>query len=170
MKMRPTLIILHILLLAFVVALSFSPARWQSTLAASNPATSSDIASQIIAREKAAVEAWQRKDKAFFANLLADDATYYSPHGPYLETDPKQNFLPKFEQYAESMKILDFQMHNPHVQVYGDVAILTYGASMAGSFNGQPMQHTSKVTAVYAKQGSTWRMVHGHESLNPGMR
>jgi len=52
------------------------------------------IANQIIAREKASVEAWQRKDKAFWADFLADDATYFGAMSPYLETDPKVNFRP----------------------------------------------------------------------------
>ena len=128
------------------------------------------VATQIIAREKAGFEAWQRKDKAFFADYMADDATYFSFMSPYLETDPKVNFLPKFEQYAEIMKFNDFQMYNPRVQVYGDVAILTYNSAVSASFGGQQMNYTSKMTSVYAKQGNTWRVVHGHESMNPGMK
>jgi ketosteroid isomerase-like protein len=123
---------------------------------------------QIIAREKASVEAWQKKDKAFYTDYLADDATYYGPRSPYLDVDPKVNFLPKFEQYVTMFKYLDFQMYNPRVQVYGDVAILTYNESVTGEVNGKPMSYTGKVTSVYVKQGNTWRTVHGHESINPG--
>jgi ketosteroid isomerase-like protein len=126
------------------------------------------IANQIIAREKASVEAWQRKDKAFFADLLADDATYFGAMNPYLETDPKANFLPKFEQYTEMFKYLDFQMYNPRVQVYGDVAILTYNHAATLNMGGRVMNVTGKITSVYVKQGTTWRVVHGHESINPG--
>ncbi len=128
----------------------------------------SEIARQIIAREKASVTAWQRKDKSFFADLMADDATYFSAESPYLETDPKENFLPKFDQYAEMLKFNDFQMYNPRVQVYGDVAILTYNSSVSASMGGQPMNYTAKVTSIYHKQGGAWRVVHGHESMNPG--
>jgi ketosteroid isomerase-like protein len=123
---------------------------------------------QIIAREKASVEAWQKKDKAFYTDYLADDATYYGPRSPYLDVDPKVNFLPKFEQYVAMFKYLDFGMYNPRVQVYGDVAILTYNESVTAEVNGKPMSYTGKVTSVYVKQGGTWRTVHGHESINPG--
>jgi ketosteroid isomerase-like protein len=126
------------------------------------------IAGQIIAREKAAFEAWQRKDKAFYADYLADDSTYFGPMSPYLETDPKVNFLPKFDQYAERFKLLDFQLYNPRVQVFGDTAILTYNSSVMADFGGRPLNYTAKVTAVYVKQGNTWRVVHAHESMNPG--
>jgi ketosteroid isomerase-like protein len=125
------------------------------------------IADQIIAREKAGFEAWQRKDKAFFSDYLSDDATYFGMQSPYLETDPKVNFLPKFERMVEQFNIIDFQMYNPRVQVYGDVAILTYNHAVMANISGQPINYTGKMTAVYVKQGATWRVVHGHESINP---
>jgi ketosteroid isomerase-like protein len=128
------------------------------------------IAASIIAREKASFEAWQRKDKAFFADYLADDATFFSFQSPYLETEPKVNFLPKFEQYADMMKFNDYQMYNPRVQVYGDTAVLTYNSSISASFAGQPINYTAKMTSVYIKQGNTWRVVHGHETMNPATK
>jgi ketosteroid isomerase-like protein len=140
------------------------------TLSAASADHHQEITRQIIAREKASVAAWQRKDKAFFADFLAEDATYFSAQSPYLETNPKENFLPKFEQYAEMFKFHDFQMYNPRVQVYGEIAVLTYNNSVSASIGGQPMNYTAKATVVYHKQGSTWRVVHGHESMNPGAR
>jgi uncharacterized protein (TIGR02246 family) len=133
-------------------------------------AAEQSIAEQIIARERASIDAWRRKDKAFFADLLMDDATYFSAHSPYLDTDARRNFLPKFEQYAEQFKYQDFQMHNPRVQIYGDTAVLTYQASVAANFNGQPLNYTAKTTAVYVRQRNTWRVVHAHESTNPSPR
>ena len=127
-----------------------------------------EIARAVIAREKASVVAWQRKDKAFFADLLADDATFFGAMNPYLETDPKENFLPKFEQYAEMFKTLDFQMYNPRVQVYGDTAVLTYNSASTVNLGGRVTNYTSKVTSVYVRQGNAWRVVHAHESMNAG--
>jgi ketosteroid isomerase-like protein len=126
------------------------------------------VEKQIIAREKASFEAWQKKDKAFFMDYLADDATFFGPRSPYLGSDPKTNFLPKFEMYADQFKILDYTMYHPQVQVYGDVAILTYGEEVTASAGGKTTNYTGKVTAVYVKQGNTWKVVHGHESMNPG--
>jgi ketosteroid isomerase-like protein len=132
--------------------------------------TPQSIMDQLIAREKASVDAWQRKDKAFFENFMTDDSTYFAPDSPYLQVDPKVNFLPKFEKYAEMFKFNDFQMHNPRVQTYGDTAVLTYNSSVSISMAGQPIQYTAKVTSVYVKQGNTWRVVHAHESMNPTAR
>ena len=128
------------------------------------------IAAQIIAREQASVDAWRRKDKSFYTDLFAEDASYFNAYSPYLDADVKKNFLPKFEQYAELLKYQDFQMHNPRVQIYGDVVVLTYQASVAANFNGQPLNYTAKMTSIYVKQGNTWRVAHGHESMNPAPR
>ena len=128
------------------------------------------VAAAIIAREKSSFEAWQRKDKAFFADFMADDATMFGWMSPYLETDPKVNCLPKFDQYVEMMKINDFSMYNPRVQVYGDTAVLTYNSAVSASFGGQPVNYTAKVSNVYVKQGNTWRVVHSHESMNPAAK
>ena len=138
--------------------------------AAADPQPQAAIAAQIIAREKASFEAWQRKDKNFFADFLADDATYFGTMNPYLEENPRENFLPKFERIAEVIKFNDYEMYNPRVQVYGDTAILTYNCSVSATMAGQPMNYTGKMTSVYVKQGNTWRVVHGHESMNPAPR
>lgn len=128
------------------------------------------IAEQVIARERASVEAWRRKDKNFYADLLAEDSTFFTPHSPYLITDAKRNFLSKFEQYAEQLKYQDFQMHSPRVKIHGDVAVLTYQATVTATLNGQPLNYTAKLTSIYVRQGNVWRIAHGHESMNPAPR
>ncbi len=132
------------------------------------PPDDAEVARAVIARERASFDAWQRKDKNFFAGFLADDATYFSAMNPYLETNPKENFLPKFEQMTEMFKMLDVQMYNPRVQVYGDAAVLTYNAAQTVNMAGRVTHYTSKMTSVYVRQNGVWRVVHGHESMNPG--
>jgi len=154
------------LILLLLVAAGMGLGLMVASKAFAGPSEQQAIAEQIIAREKASVEAWRRKDKAFFADFLTDDSTYFNSFNPYLETDPKTNMLPKFEQIAEMFKMLDFQMYNPRVQVYGDTAILTYNSSATVNMAGRVMHYTGKMTSVYLKQGDTWRVVHGHESIN----
>lgn len=162
--MKRKLSLITLLLIAAVCGLALFAV---GSLAADSPQS---ISEQIIARERASFDAWQRKDKAFFENYMAEDSTYFSAESPYLETDPKVNFFPKFEKYTEMFKINDFQMYNPRVQVYGDTAILTYNSSVSISMGGQPINYSAKVTSVYVKQGGVWRVVHAHESMNPSAR
>jgi ketosteroid isomerase-like protein len=158
------------LILLFLVASGLGLGLIAASKTFAGPSEQQSIAAQIIAREKSSVEAWQRKDKAFFADFLAEDATYFSPMSPYLDAEPRANFLPKFEQYVEMFKYTDVQMYNPRVQVYGDVAVLTYNSSVSGSMAGQHINYTAKMTTVYVKQGNTWRVAHGHESMNPAAK
>lgn len=158
------------LILLFLIASGLGLGLITAGKTFAGPGEQQSIAAQIIAREKSSVEAWQRKDKAFFADFLAEDATYFSPMSPYLDAEPRANFLPKFEQYAEMFKYNDVQMYNARVQVYGDVAVLTYNNSVSGSMAGQHISYTGKMTVVYLKQGNTWRVVHGHESMNPAAK
>lgn len=125
------------------------------------------IAAQVIAREKASAEAWQRKDKAFFNDFFMEDASYFGPMSPYLDINPKENFLPKLDKMFEMFKMEEFQMYNPRVQVYGDTAVLTYNSAVMVNFAGQPMNYTAKMTAVYVKHNGIWKVAHGHESMNP---
>jgi ketosteroid isomerase-like protein len=163
MRIRLSLVLFVLALFAVAWGLSVV-----SGLAAAGSERQEETARAVIARERAAFDAWQRKDKAFFVGLLSEDATYFAPTNPYLEDDPGQNFLPKFEKYAEMLRYEDFQMYNPRVQVYGDTAILTYNTSVAATMSGRPLHYTGKMTSVYVRQNGQWRVVHGHESINPG--
>ena len=163
MRIRLSLVVFVMLLFAVVIGFSYVSGH-ASTEAQRNE----EVAKAVIAREKAATEAWKRKDKAFYADLLTADATYFGAMNPYLATDPRENLIPKFEQYAEMFKFVDYQMFNPRVQVYGDTAVLTYNFAAMIEMAGRTMNYTGKMTVVYVKQGDTWRVVHGHESVNPG--
>ncbi len=162
--MKKDFSLIHFLLAAAVMALGLYAAATGAPAEMSQQA----IADQIIANEKAATVAWQHKDKAFWADHLSNDATAFFGQSPYLEVDPKTNFIPKFDQMVDMMKVIDAEMYNPRVQVYGDVAILTYNESAMVNLGGRVMSYTGKVTSVYNKQGNTWRVVHTHESMNPG--
>ena len=168
MRIRLSLVLFVLALFAAVWGVSVISGYAEAASASTVLQRNEEIARAVIAREKASVEAWQRKDKAFFADFLTEDMTNFTATNPYLDSDPKTNFIPKFEQYAEMYKVLDFQMYNPRVQVYGDTAILAYNNSSLVSMGGRTMNFTGKVTVIYVKQGNTWRVAHFHESMNGG--
>ena len=54
-------------------------------------------------------------------------------------------------------------MQNPHVQVYGDTAILTYNfAGMTRAADGKITPSLAKSTRVYVKNGGKWWLVHAN--------
>ncbi len=60
------------------------------------------------------------------------------------------------------------EMLNPKVQVYGDVAILTYNfAGVNINKEGELKPFRAKSTRVYAKQNGKWKMVHANFGSDP---
>jgi ketosteroid isomerase-like protein len=59
-------------------------------------------------------------------------------------------------------------MLNPKVQVYGDVAILSYNyAGMTKDKDGLVKPNKAKSTRVYAKIGGKWMLVHANFGSDP---
>ena len=60
------------------------------------------------------------------------------------------------------------EMLNPKVQVYGDVAILTYNyAGVSRNKDGETKPVRAKSTRVYAKQSGKWKLVHANFAPDP---
>ncbi len=60
-------------------------------------------------------------------------------------------------------KSLLSEMVNPHVQVYGDTAILTYNyAGVTKGHDGKMRNNFAKSTRVYVRQGGDWKLVHAN--------
>jgi len=60
------------------------------------------------------------------------------------------------------------EMLNPKVQVYGDVAILTYNyAGVGKNKDGETKAIRAKSTRVYNKQAGKWKLVHANFAPDP---
>jgi ketosteroid isomerase-like protein len=60
------------------------------------------------------------------------------------------------------------EMLNPKVQVYGDVAILSYNyAGITKNKDGEMKPNRAKSTRVYAKQSGKWKLVHANFGSDP---
>jgi ketosteroid isomerase-like protein len=126
----------------------------------------SKILAHLVAREQASVEAWNRKDKAFFDDFFADEATFFGPGNARVES-MKLDFLPKFDEYTQALRYRDYRMENTHAQVYENVAILTFNSTADLNYNGRPITQASRSTVVFLRLHDKWRVVHSHESINP---
>lgn len=57
---------------------------------------------------------------------------------------------------------------NPKVQVYGEIAILTYNfASVVKSKDGETKATRAKSSRVYVKQSGKWKLVHANFAPDP---
>ena len=121
------------------------------------------VADEVIALAKAQWAAGIAKDTAKQISFLADDYTEFNAGYP-TRLDGKELVatLNKAANMGEA-KTLVSDMVNAKVQVYGDVAILTYnfiGSGMTAAGEVEP--NLAKSTRVYAKIDGAWKLVHAN--------
>ena len=123
-----------------------------------------DDADDVIALAKAQWAAQMANATAAkIMETVADDYTEFNPTYPTRLDGKKLNL--KFAEASEKdpTKLVVADMANPKVQVYGDVAILTY--NFLGALqdpDGTINQFTAKSTRVYAKKDREWKLVHAN--------
>ena len=123
----------------------------------------SEIADEVIALAKAQWAAGIAKDTDKVATFLADDYTEFNGGYPTrLDGKELNTTLNRAANMGEA-KTLVSDMVNAKVQVYGDVAILTYnfiGSGMTAAGEVEP--NLAKSTRVYAKIDGAWKLVHAN--------
>jgi ketosteroid isomerase-like protein len=96
---------------------------------------------------------------------VADDYTEFNSDYP-VRLDGKAANAKLYEaSEKDGTKPVAAEMMNPKVQVYGDVAILTYSyAGVTLTKDGKTKASTGKSTRVYNRQNGKWKLVHAHFS------
>ena len=121
------------------------------------------VADEVIALAKAQWAADIAKDTDKAVSFLADDYTEFNSDYP-TRIDGKElnsDFYKALNEGAGKTLVAD--MANAKVQVYGDVAILTYnyvGSTLTG--DGEVEPNLAKSTGVYAEIDGSWKLVHAN--------
>lgn len=129
-------------------------------LAAEDPAVAAEVAA-IVKAQWAAEN--QNRSAAQSWGTIADDYTEFNPQVPTLVQG--KALAGRF--YDASLqgggKGLVSEMLNPHVQVYGDTAILAYNyAGLSQDREGKIENNLAKSTRVYVRQNGKWMLVHAN--------
>lgn len=118
------------------------------------------IADAVIALERAALERWGKGDPSGFLEISAPDVVYFDP---YLER--RIDGLPALTAWYESLRgkifMERYELLNPHVQVVGDAAVLTFNFVSHGGEG----EMRWNCTEVYRRKGATWEIIQTHWSL-----
>lgn len=126
-------------------------------------AASAGVEEDIIALAKSQWAADMAKDPVKMMETVADDYTEFNSDYPTRIDGKALNarFAEAFTKNPGSVIVAE--MANPKVQVYGDVAILTYNyLGMNRDKDGVTHPNAAKSTRVYAKIGGTWKLVHAN--------
>ncbi len=111
-------------------------------------------------------KAWQADmDEDFEAGmaLLAEDYTEFNGQFP-TRIDGREMSGKLYAPFLQAEgSVVAAQMANPKVQVYGDVAILTYNYhGLSKNKDGEVEPNLAKSTRVYAKMDGEWKLVHAN--------
>ena len=125
--------------------------------------TEKQVADEVIAITKAEWAAEMRKDVATALKNVADDCTLFLVAFP-TRLDGKAMLIRWREaQAGGSGSLVMAEMANEKVQVYGDVAILSYNfIGATKEKDGEIDRERTKSTRVYVRQGGQWMLVHAN--------
>ena len=122
-----------------------------------------DVAKKVIALAKAQWASEMAKNVSASMKNIADDYTEFNPEYPTRVDGKAMNQRLAEASSGASGSLVAAEMANEKVQVYGDVAILTY--NFIGSLkdkDGEIEPLLAKSTRVYVKQGGRWLLVHAN--------
>jgi uncharacterized protein (TIGR02246 family) len=146
----------------FILLLSI-PLIFTSCAVKQNTLTQEDVERAILAQERQVWDRWSAGDPLGFAKSFADDATYFDDIGAQTRLDGREKIHSYLAAFKGNIPTQKYEIVDPKVQVYGDVAILTfrYHSTMP---DGKPLSPW-KVTDVYRLINREWKIVHAHWSM-----
>jgi ketosteroid isomerase-like protein len=132
---------------------------------AAKPAAASNkqVADELIALTRAHWAAEMKKDVAAWGKNVAEEYTVFEGAFP-TRIDGKAMMGRIAEgNFSSSDTLITAEMANEKVQVYGDVAVLSYNyIATVRNKDGKVSPAMAKSTRVYAKQGGQWMLVHAN--------
>jgi hypothetical protein len=125
-----------------------------------------NVADEILAMERAALERWGRGDPSGFLEISASDVTYFDPF-----IDRRIDGLEALASYYEGIRgkvlIARYEVLNPTVVHARDLAVLSFNFV---SFGGDEDAFPWNCTEVYRHDPVGWRIVQTHWSFTKGRR
>lgn len=107
-------------------------------------------------------------DMAFRNKHVSDDYTEFNSNYSTRIEGKTKNFTLSDASFSGGTSLAN-EMLNPKVQVFGDVAILTYNFAGVVKRNDGKINNTkAKSTRVYVKMNGEWKLVHANFGYDPG--
>lgn len=130
---------------------------------ANRPAASggSAIANHIIGLEERALRRWCSGDPSGFLDLCADDVVYFDPFQKE-RIDGRAALGTYYESLRGKVGAARFELLDPHVQVVGEAAVLTFNFVSWGS--GEDAVRWN-CTEVFRLTGGNWKLIQTHWSF-----
>jgi ketosteroid isomerase-like protein len=114
-----------------------------------------DAAGDVRKLEQERCAAYVHGDVAVLDRIFADDLVYYHSNGL---SDPKSAVLQSFS--SGDLKISRFEAEDLQVREIGNVMVATALVHVDLVNKGNAAKFDIRYSAIYAKQGGQWRLVH----------
>jgi ketosteroid isomerase-like protein len=125
-----------------------------------------DVADEIIALERAALDRWGNGDPSGFLEISAPDVTYFDPF-----LDRRIDGLEALTRYYDGIRgkvrVVRYELLNPTVVHAGDMAVLSFNYVSSG---GNENDFRWNCTEVYRREAAGWRIIQTHWSFTKGRR
>lgn len=123
--------------------------------------TENKIKASIIVLEKQALEQWNNGDPDGFLELSSEDVVYIDPAFEH-KLEGKKALTEYYKTIRGKIKIDQYEMINPTVQLSANVAVLTYNYAVQRD----GLTFRMSCTEVYQLDASNqWKIIHTHWSF-----
>jgi ketosteroid isomerase-like protein len=130
-----------------------------------------DVAAEVIALERAALDRWGAGDPAGYVELFADDITYFDPIQER-RLDGRAAMVALMASITGKIRVDRYDMLHPVVQQQGDVALLSFNLVSYRTDDGRERAISSwNSTEAYRRTPQGWRIFHSHWSyIRPDLK
>jgi ketosteroid isomerase-like protein len=142
-----------------IAALLIAPIATSRAAAAPKPAAG-PTAESAMAAEEELTRAMRDNDADGIARSLSDDWAVISARGGVGEG---KSIFPEGIK-SGFLKHTAYEVSEPRVRLYGDVALVTTKVHNAGTFGGKPFDAMERQTDVWLWKDGTWKCVLTHEA------
>lgn len=117
----------------------------------------------ILDQERRALDQWASGNPLGYVDIDAEDVTYFDDIGAHSRIDGLDRLrMMYFAGLIGKIPPHRYELVDPRVQIYGDVAVLTL-RYLPRDADGRPLT-AWKATSVYRRGTADWRIVHAHWS------
>ena len=123
-------------------------------------------AEQFVSLEREALDRWGKGDPGGFLELYAASVTYFDPLTP-ARLDGHRAMADYYGPWTAKIRVVRYEMLNPHVVVDGDMAVLTYNLVnfLVDSQGVESVGSRWNSTTVLLRRGGVWNTIHSHWSF-----
>jgi ketosteroid isomerase-like protein len=126
--------------------------------------TTIDVATDVIALERTALDRWGAGDPWKYVELYDEHVTYFDPVQER-RIDGRAAMVALMESIAGKIRVDRYDMQQPVVQQHGDVALLTFNLVSYRTEGGRERAiSTWNSTEAYRRTPQGWRIFHSHWS------